>query len=170
MAFGLLYFFSYLMANLFYYGMAVSAFYAAGASGTATGILLLPGFLLPLAVLGTLMVLSVYRRWAFHVLATYVLAIQAFCVVEAVLMPLSDFFGNVSSSLISFCGSSNMLLMLLWQLSLSDAAVSLLNLLLWILPFAVYYTLRLFAGRSGGTPEAANETPPAQEPPAEPTN
>jgi hypothetical protein len=168
-AFGLLYFFSYLMTNLFYYGMTLGAFYAVGASGTATTTVPLFGLLLPLAIMGTLMVLSVYHRWAFHVLAAYVLAIQAFCIATNALMFTSDFFREASSFLLSFHESSNMLLMLLWQIGLSNVAADLLNLLLWLLPFAAYYALRLLARRAGTAPKTDNETLPTQKPPEEPT-
>jgi hypothetical protein len=151
LVFGVLYLISYTAVNLVYCMMMLGYLYEDGISGSVEHVF--DAFLcsLPILVLGVLMLLSVFHRWAFHTLAIYVLATQVFC-AAATLGILGSSFTWVFLVMFGFHGYSNMLLWSLWNVS---TAGTLLNLILWLLPFLVYYALRLHARKRGGTARPA---------------
>jgi hypothetical protein len=162
LVFGGLYLLSYAATNLVQCLMTLGYLYAAGVSRDVAymfGPLLCS---LPLLVLGALMLLSVFHRWAFHALAIYVLATQVFCVTST-LTALEISLGWIFLLMLSFLGDTNMLLSSLWGIPTLKA---LLNLILWLLPFFVYYALRLHARKRGGTAQPRKERNPANPKPA----
>jgi hypothetical protein len=152
--FGSLYLLSYAMILLLYSVMGSGAAYAAGASGPAADLLDLFAPVIPMVALGVLMLLAVFHRWAFHALAIYVLVTQGLCLVAA-LMAADNFLAGSSSPLFGFAGENNMM-MFLGRLAdwlagsnltpdLASVVLASANLLFWLLPFVVYYALRLRA-------------------------
>jgi hypothetical protein len=100
--------------------------------------------LLLMVAFGVLMLLGVFRQWAFHALAGLVLAyrLYALCLAAARMMSYEGLFG------VDIFGGGNLITFWLSSSLSFDASVYLLvsvalDLVFWCAPFVVYYSLIL---------------------------
>jgi hypothetical protein len=136
-AFGILFLLSYAFSLLMIF--AFSDPYAQGLANVGLGAIRhIVGSVLPLAVFGILMLLSVFKRGAFHVFFGFALVYKLYMIVVLLtsFQPLLVLGVLDSNSITGMIGAA-----LVPNASVNSLMLNALDLVLWCIPFAVYYLI-----------------------------